>query len=74
MSINPSGLDGIRHLPTSHLRVWIAGQDPESHYHQAAKKELARRKRRANWIRWGVPVALAALTLFLSLYRMFVQE
>jgi hypothetical protein len=52
----------------------MAGQTPESHYHQAPRKELVRRNRRANWIRWEVLVALAALTLFLSLYRMFVQE
>jgi hypothetical protein len=74
MGSNPNDLDGIGHLPTAHLRVWIAGHKPDSHYYQAAQKELARRECRANWIKWGVPLALAALTLFLSLYSMFVRE
>ena len=74
MGIYPTDLDGIGQLPTAHLRVWMAGQKSESHYYQAAKNELARRESRTNWIKWGVPVALAALTLFLAFYRMFLRE
>jgi hypothetical protein len=74
MGINPNGLDGIGQLPTAHLRVWMAGQEPESHYHQAAKNELARRETRTAWIKWGTLAGLAALTFFLSLYSMFVRE
>ena len=74
MSIDSIDLKGIRQLPTAHLRVWMADQKSEFRYYQAAKNELARRQSRSNWIKWGVPVALAALTLFLSLYSMFVRE
>ena len=74
MGINPNDLDRIRQLSIDHLREWMNGQKPESRYHQAAKNELARRESRTAWIKWGVPVALAALTLFLALYSMFVRE
>lgn len=74
MGINPNDLDGIGQLPTAHLRVWMAGQEPESHYHQVAKNELARRESRTNWIKWGVLAGLGVLTFFLTLYKMFVRE
>ena len=53
---------------------WVAGQKPESRYHQAVKNERARRESRTNWIKWGTLAGLAALTFFLSLYSMFVRE
>ncbi|MCE3223109.1 MAG: hypothetical protein K0S58_1289 [Nitrospira sp.] len=74
MSINPNDLDRIRQLSLDHLRDWMAGQKSASRYHQAAKNELARRVTRAVWIKWGVFAWLAVLTLFLSLYSMFVRE
>lgn len=74
MGINPNDLDRIRQLSIDHLRDWMNGQKPESRYHQAAKNELARRETGTAWIKWGVLVGLAALTLFLSLYSMFVRE
>lgn len=74
METNPKDLDRIRKLSVDHLRGWMNGQKPESRYRQAAKQELARRESRTNWIKWGVLVGLAALTLFLSLYSMFVRE
>lgn len=74
MGINPNDLDRIRQLSIDHLREWMAGQKPESRYHQAAKNELARRESRMAWIKWGVFAGLAALTFFLSLYSMFVRE
>jgi hypothetical protein len=74
MGINPNGLDRIRQLSVSDLREWMAGQKPESRYHQAAKNELARRESRTAWIKWGVLVGLVAMMFFLSLYSMFVRE
>ena len=74
MGINPNDLDRIRQLSLNHLREWMAGQKSESRYHQAAKKELARRETRTAWIKWGTLAGLAALTFFLSLYSMFVRE
>jgi hypothetical protein len=73
MGMNSNQLNGVTHLPTAHLRVWMAGQTPESYYHQAARIELARRETRTAQVEWGFLAGLVALTFFLSLYSMFVR-
>jgi hypothetical protein len=69
MGTSPQDLHTISDLPTSHLRIWMAGQHPDSWYHQLAKTELVRRENRTASIKRGCFAALAALALFLSLYR-----
>ena len=74
MDVSTDDRDVIRQLSTDSLRGWLNGQWPESQVYQAARNELARREAQTGWIKWGVFSGLAALTLFLSLYSMFVRE
>ena len=74
MDVSTDELATIRQISTDSLREWLSGQWPESQVYQAARNELARREAQTAWIKWGIFSGLATLTLFLSLYRMFMRD
>ena len=68
MGIDPRKLDNIKTVSVDILRSWVAGQKPESPYHQAAQYELERRERRNQWIKWGIGIGIAVGGLIVAFY------
>lgn len=71
MGIDPADLHRMSKLSADKLNEWLVGQVPQSPFHQAAEKELARRESRTNWIKWGILAGIAAIGLIATLYKLF---